>query len=292
MIKMMTNGKFFIATALNDAVATLSLNNSIETPRLDAEVLLCDVLNCERISLVINKDKELTSSEYELFESFISRRKKNEPVSYITGKKEFMSLEFDVKEGILIPRPDTEILVENIIEVYKDTSVKILDLCTGSGAIAVSLAYYLKNASVIAVDKFDICTEIAAQNAKKHNVSDRVCVIKADVLDNFSVDEQIDCIVSNPPYIRSEVLTSLPRDVKNYEPDYALDGGNDGLIFYRKITEYASKKLKYSGMLAFEIGYDQGESVKKIIENSGSFKDISILKDLAGLDRVVTAEKG
>lgn len=288
---MTTNGNISIATALNNAVANLSLNKSIETPRLDAEVLLCDVLGCERIFLVINKDKVLSQSEYEQFSSYILRRAQNEPVSYIIGKREFMSLEFNVQKGILVPRPDTEILVEKIIDIYKDHSAKILDLCTGSGAIAVSLAYYLKDSTVIAVDKYDICVQTATKNAKKHGVSNRVHVIKADVLDDFSADEQIDCIVSNPPYIKSEVLSTLPSDVKNYEPDYALDGGNDGLIFYRKITEYASKKLNSCGLLAFEIGFDQGESVRKIIEESGDFVNIEILKDLAGLDRVITAEK-
>lgn len=288
---MTTNGKFSIATALNNAVANLSLNKSIETPRLDAEVLLCDVLGCERIFLVINKDKNLSKSEYEQFSSYILRRAQNEPVSYIIGKREFMSLEFNVQKGILVPRPDTEILVEKIIDIYKNRSAKILDLCTGSGAIAVSLAYYLKDSTVIAVDKYDICVKTATENSKKHSVSNRVHVIKADVLDDFSVDEQIDCIVSNPPYIKSEVLTTLPSDVKDYEPDYALDGGSDGLIFYRKIAEYASNKLDSCGLLAFEIGFDQGESVSKIIEETGNFVNIEVSKDLAGLDRVITAEK-
>ena len=288
---MTTNGKFSIATALNNAVANLSLNKSIETPRLDAEVLLCDVLGCERIFLVINKDKVLSQSEYEQFSSYILRRAQNEPVSYIIGKREFMSLEFNVQKGILVPRPDTEILVEKIIDIYKNRSAKILDLCTGSGAIAVSLAYYLKDSTVIAVDKYDICVQTATENSKKHGVSNRVHVIKADVLDDFSVDEQIDCIVSNPPYIKSEVLTTLPSDVRDYEPDYALDGGSDGLIFYRKIAEYASNKLDSCGLLAFEIGFDQGKSIKNIIKNTNDFKNISTFKDLAGLDRVVTAEK-
>ena len=288
---MTTNGKFSIATALNNAVANLSLNKSIETPRLDAEVLLCDVLGCERIFLVINKDKILSRLEYEQFSSYILRRAQNEPVSYIIGKREFMSLEFNVQKGILVPRPDTEILVEKIIDIYKNRSAKILDLCTGSGAIAVSLAYYLKDSTVIAVDKYDICVKTATENSKKHGVSNRVHVIESDVLDDFSVEEQIDCIVSNPPYIKSQVLTTLPSDVKDYEPDYALDGGSDGLIFYRKITEYASNKLNSCGLLAFEIGFDQGESVSKIIEETGNFVNIEVSKDLAGLDRVITAEK-
>ena len=288
---MMINGNMTISAALQHAIASLSENNSIETPRLDAEVLLCHILKCDRVFLVVNKDKTLTDGEISLFEEFIKRRKTNEPVSYITGIREFMSLEFDVSNGILIPRPDTEVLVERLIENYKNKSVNFLDLCTGSGAIAVSLLYHINNAKCIAVDKYDICIEIALKNAQKHNVSERLKLIKDDVLKEFDCDDDIDCIVSNPPYIETEVLDSLSSDVKDYEPLYALDGGKDGLIFYRKITEYAIKKLKKSGLLAFEIGYNQGQSVIKIIEETNEFNSIEIIRDLAGHDRVIIAEK-
>ena len=288
---MTINGKMTIATALNDAVATLSLNNSIESPRLDAEVLLCNILKCERISLVINKDKSLSDSEYALFSDFVLRRQKNEPVSYIIGSKEFMSLDFYVTNGVLIPRPDTEILVEKIIEIFKDKQADIIDLCTGSGAIAISLAYYLDKCSFVAIDKYDICLETAQKNAKKHSVDERIDFIKADVLENLSISKEFDCIVSNPPYIKNVVLSSLPADVKNFEPEYALDGGDDGLIFYRKITDFACKSLKKGGVLAYEIGFDQGESVRKILNDTGEFLNISVIKDLAGLDRVVIGEK-
>ena len=156
---MMTNGKITVATALNDAVAALSLNETIENPRLDAEVLLCSILDCERIFLVINKNQILDEKKLSLFNEHITRRANNEPVSYITGTREFMSLDFDVSSGILIPRPDTEILVEEIIALYKDKSPVILDLCTGSGAIAVSLAHYIQNATVFAIDKYDVCIQ-------------------------------------------------------------------------------------------------------------------------------------
>lgn len=288
---MMTNGKMTIATALNDAVATLSLNKTIENPRLDAEVLLCEVLKCERIFLVINKDKPISDDEFTLFSDFIARRHKNEPVSYIIGTKEFMSLDFYVTDGVLIPRPDTEILVEKVIELFKNKQANIVDLCTGSGAIAVSLAYYLDKCSFIAVDKYDICLETAQQNAKKHGVDKRIDFIKADVLENFELSKEFDCIVSNPPYIRKDVLSSLPDDVKNFEPEYALDGGDDGLIFYRKITDFACTSLKKGGVLGYEIGFDQGESVCKILDDTDEFSNISVIKDLAGLDRVVIAEK-
>lgn len=288
---MMTNGKITIATALSDAVAALSLNKSIETPRLDAEVLLCYVLGCERITLIIEKDKPLNEEDLKRYNVYINRRVSNEPVSYITKSREFMSLDFDVSDGILIPRPDTEILVEEIIKIYKDKKVSILDLCTGSGAIAVSLAHYLNDCSVTAVDKYDVCIKIASKNAKKHNVQNKISFVCADVLEPFDVNNDFDCIVSNPPYIKSEVLTTLPSDVKDYEPLYALDGGNDGLIFYRKITEFACNKLKSGGILAFEIGFDQGESVRKIIEDTCVFQNIKVIDDLAGLNRVVIAEK-
>jgi len=267
------------------------LNKSITTQRLDAEVLLCHILNCERIDLIINKDKVLDKKSVSLFFDYVKRRANNEPVSYITKTKEFMSLEFDVEEGILIPRPDTEILVEEIINLYKDKSSKILDLCTGSGAIAVSLAHYLKNTSLTAVDKYDICLEITKKNAIKHNVDKRINIIKKDVLKPLSIDDDFDCIVSNPPYIKSDVLTTLPVDVRDYEPIYALDGGNDGLIFYKKITDFAKSKLKPGGILAYEIGYDQAESVKDLIKRTNSFEEIKIINDLSGLNRVIIAKK-
>lgn len=291
MIKMMTDGKKTVALALLDAFATLKTNDTIDTPRLDAEILLCYVLNCERIDLVINKDTVLDENSVRVFNDYINRRVKNEPISYITEKKEFMSLNFYVTDGILIPRPDTEILVEEIIKIYKDKDAKILDLCTGSGAIAVSLAHYLNNATLTAVDKFDICIKTASKNAIINNVADRVNVVKKDVLEPFDVDGDFDCIVSNPPYIKTDVLSTLSKDVKDFEPMYALDGGNDGLIFYRKITDFALKKLKSGGILAFEIGFDQGLEVQNIIKDTHSFKEIKLLKDLADLDRVIIAEK-
>ena len=288
---MMTNGNMTVAAALGLAVAALSLNKTIDTPRLDAEILLCHVLGCERITLVIDKDKLLTEEEAALFDSFINRRTKNEPVSYITGLKEFMSLDFFVKDGILIPRPDTEILVEEIMKIYKNKNTKILDLCTGSGAIAVSLAHYLADAEITAVDKYEICLDIAKKNAKKHNVENRVKIVSCDVLSPFDIDGDFDCIVSNPPYIKSDVLATLSDDVKNFEPAYALDGGNDGLIFYRKITDFAAKKLKKDGILAFEIGFDQAEDVTNIIKYSQCFCDIKVINDLSGQNRVILAKK-
>ncbi len=291
MTKTTTNGKITIKDALTFGTDRLSSNTTLDTPRLDAEILMCHILGCERIFLTINKDRILTVDEHQQFNSLIERRYLNEPVSYITNSREFMSLDFSVTNGILIPRPDTEILVETIIEKFKESAVNILDLCTGSGAVGVSLAYYLKKSKIVAVDKYEVCIETAKKNALKNGVDDRIVFLKKDVLEKLEFSEEFDCIVSNPPYVRNEVLATLPKDVLHYEPIYALDGGDDGLLFYRAITEFASKKLRKKGILAFEIGYDQGESVKHIIEKTGCFYNIEVINDLSGLNRVITAEK-
>ena len=290
---MTTNGNLTIAEACALATKELSENKTIDSPRLDCEVILSHILKCERIDLILNGSNFLKKEHATLFFDMIKKRKNNTPVSYITGVKEFMSLDFFAQEGVLIPRPETEILVEKIIAFYKDNKIpEILDLCTGSGAIAVSLAHYLKKAKVFAIDKFDICVETAEKNAKIHNVSDRCNIIKGDVLDDFSCETKFDCIVSNPPYIKKDVLSTLPKDVKDFEPDYALDGGDDGLIFYRKIVEIAKTHLKDGGLLAFEIGFDQGEDVKYLIDETRVFQTVLVEKDYANQDRIVMAIKG
>lgn len=289
---MTINGNITIDTALKDAIKELSENKTISTPRLDCEILLCFLLNCKRIDLILNKDSILQKDVYAVFAELVNRRLQNEPVSYLTGKKEFMSLDFFVEPGILIPRPETEFLVEYIIENLKDKkNPTVLDLCTGSGAIAVSIAHYIPNASVTAVDKFDICVSTAQKNADALSVSDRVSVILADVLEDFTCSDTFQCIVSNPPYIQKDVLSTLPKDVKDFEPMYALNGGEDGLVFYRRIIEISEKLLVPNGILVFEIGHDQGYDVSRLLENSNMFLDISVTKDYAGLDRMVTAKK-
>ena len=155
----------------------------------------------------------------------------------------------------------------------------------------MSLAYYLKDAHITAVDKFDICINTASKNIDKYNLSDRVSVIKKDVLENLEIVGDFDCVVSNPPYIKTDVLSTLPADVKDFEPQYALDGGDDGLIFYKKITDFAKNKLNSGGILAYEIGFDQGVTVTEIIEKTQYFKEIRIVDDLSGQNRVITAKK-
>ena len=289
---MTINGKKDLASILRFGVEMLSENDSILSPRLDAEILLCHILKMKRIDLVLKKDTVLSDENVRAFISFLKRRLHNEPVSYITGEKEFMSLSFHVLPGILIPRPETELLVERIVEELKTHSApRILDLCTGSGAIAISTTHYLKTATVTAVDKFDVCIKTAEENAENIGVNERVNVIKADVFEELPLKEPFDCIVSNPPYIKNKVLSTLPEDVKKHEPMYALDGGLDGLNFYRRIVSVSETLLKPDGLLAFEIGYDQGTSVPNLIKENGNFKDIKVLKDYAGQNRIVTAYK-
>ena len=290
---MTINGKITIKDALSYGTKMLSETGNIDVPLLECEILLGYILNIERIKLYLDRDRLLNDSEKEAFLSVLKRRIEYEPVSYITNNKEFMSLSFYVEKGVLIPRPETETLVELILNELKGKKdMSILDICTGSGSIAVSLAYYLKDSKLTAIDKYDVCIKAAKINAEKYNLTDRIEFVKADILNDTITDEKFDCIVSNPPYIKKETLSSLPEDVKNYEPEYALDGGDDGLIFYRKITSIAENNLIDEGLLFFEIGFEQGKDVCEILNKSGKFKNIKVTKDLAGLDRIVTAVKG
>jgi len=254
--------------------------------RFESELLLSFVLKKERIYLAVHNNEEITDDKCDLFFDYINRRANGEPHSYITGTKEFMSLDFSVCPGVLIPRPDTETLVCDVIERYKGKSPEILDICTGSGAIAISLAKYIKGAIVDALDISDICIEKALQNAISNGVQDRVSIIKADILKGYDSDKKYDCIVSNPPYIKTDVIPTLMKDVRDFEPLLALDGGKDGLIFYKKISALAPLLLKVNGTLSFEIGHEQSEEVKCILLENG-FKDIEFQKDLAGIYRVV-----
>ncbi len=289
---MTTNGKKTIAEALSEGIRKLSVNKSISSPRLDCEILLGELLSLNRMELFLHSGDEISEEDYLRFSDLTDRRLMNEPVAYLTEKKEFMSLEFYVKPGILIPRPETEFLVEYIINRFRNRSaVTVLDLCTGSGAIAVSVAHYLEKSIVYAVDKYDVCIETTQKNCVLNRVDDCVTVIKADILDDISFSESFDCLVSNPPYIEKDVLSTLPLDVKGFEPMYALDGGSDGLIFYRRIITLAQQLIKPGGVLVLEIGFNQGESVSGLIKASNCFEHISITKDYAGLDRMITAQK-
>lgn len=258
----------------------LILKESNIDPR-EARLLLAYSMGISQSDLI--KAISCTEEEYKKCILATKRRAAGEPFAYIVGSKEFMKLNFIVNEHVLIPRDDTEILIEEAIKLKRKS---VLDMCTGSGCIAISLAKYIENACVDAVDISENALEIARKNAEINNV--KVDFISSNLFENIS--KKYDLIVSNPPYIPSENISDLQCEVKN-EPHLALDGGKDGLDFYREISKQALNYLNDSGILMYEIGYDQGESVPNILKECG-YEDIRIIKDLSGNDRVVIARKG
>ena len=258
------------------------------TPRLDVEILLQKSLgDVDRLYILLNLDKVLSEDEEKTFIKYINERLENRPIAYIVGNREFMGLDFYVKEGVLIPRPDTEILVEEVIELAKNKgNINILDIGTGSGAITVSLAKYLPNAKITSVDIEDIPLEVGRINAKSNEVEDRIEFVKSNLFENIDKDMKFDIIVSNPPYIKREVVETLDKQVKDYEPYTALEGGEDGLDFYREITKQSKSYLKEKGILAYEVGHDQSEDVSKLMINGG-YTNIYTKQDLQGFERVV-----
>ena len=264
------------------------LENISDTPRLDVELLLKKALgDVDSMYIRMNLDKQLNDEQEKYFLEMIKDRLNQRPIAYIIGNREFMGLDFFVKEGVLIPRPDTETLVEEIINICNNKiGLNILDIGTGSGAITVSLAKYLDKSHVVSVDISDIALEIASKNAVSNNVDERIDFIKSDVFSNVSDQARFDIIVSNPPYIRKADISGLDRQVKDFEPYNALEGGEDGLDFYRRITEESRGYLKQNGILAYEVGHDQASDVSKIMQQNG-FKGIYTKCDLQGFERVV-----
>lgn len=260
----------------------------IDTARLDTQLLLGNVLNKDKLYLMVHNDEKVNENFKKKFLKLIDRRKNKEPIKYILGQGDFYGLDFYVEEGVLIPRSDTEVLVEKVLSMIdEEDSISICDLCSGSGAIGIALAYYRKNINVDAIDYYSIPEKITKRNIERHNLQERVKFIKSDLLSEvIAQNKKYEILVSNPPYIKEEEIDSLMNDVKDYEPRTALSGGEDGLIFYRRIVDESKKVLKNNGILAFEIGYDQGNSVKNLMEQNG-YNEVQVIKDLAGLDRVV-----
>ena len=248
---------------------------------LDTRLLLAHFLGKDKLFVMTNPDFEVDNVDG--FFALLDRRAKGEPIAYIIGKVEFMSLEFKVNRHTLIPRPDTETLVELAIEQIGDGNAKFLDIGTGSGCIAVSVAKYCSNARGVAVDISSEALAMAKHNAGLHNVD--IEFIEMDILTDFPKGE-FDIIVSNPPYIEEGVIPQLENNVKDYEPFGALCGGTDGLDFYKRISGEARYALKAGGMLAFEVGHTQHEAVAQIMKNDG-YSDIAAVCDLSGIRRVV-----
>ena len=261
----------------------------IEDPHLEAEILLAHALKSERIKLYIDFEKEPDKMGLEVFKGYIARRIKREPTAYITGHKYFMSLDLKVTPDVLIPRPETELLIENAVELSRafDQKISALDIGTGSGAIAVSLAKFIDNIEVYATDSSKKALDVALENAKKHKVEGKIKFFEADL---FPKDGQkFDIIISNPPYIKTSDISGLQPEVKDFEPTTALDGGADGLEYYRRIIHAAGNYLKEGGFLLLEIGADQSIPVTGIINEKLRSKNVLMKKDIRGLDRVVIA---
>lgn len=258
----------------------------------DGVLILSKLLNVDKSYIYSFGEREVPKEIENKFVELMKKRKNGCPIQYLIEEKDFMGLNFYVKEGVLIPRFDTEILVEYVIghinEKYKNRNIKVLDLCSGSGAIALSIAYYCKNTFVYGVDISEEAIEVSNINKERFNL-DNVRFLKGDLfnaLKSINLESQFEIIVSNPPYIPKDEIENLERAVKDYEPVIALDGGKDGLEFYRRITGESRRYLNDGGLLIYEIGYNQGESVKRILESEG-FRNISILKDLQGHNRVI-----
>ncbi len=256
----------------------------IDSPT-DARMLLCRATGKDELYAAVHSAEPLGADAEERYKSYIARRAAREPAAYITGHREFMGLDFEVSPSVLIPRPETEFIVEYLIDNYGDRDVSIVDICTGSGAIAVSAAYYMKNCRVLGADISGGALEVAARNAERLGVADRVRFTAADALALTDFGERFDIIVSNPPYIPDEVVDTLETDVRDYEPHLALCGGGDGLKFYRAITAAAPKMLNPGGLIMFEVGFDQADAVAELMKKD--FCSIGYIRDLSGIKRIV-----
>ncbi|MBE8954249.1 MAG: peptide chain release factor N(5)-glutamine methyltransferase [Quinella sp. 2Q5] len=279
-----------VADVLSSATARL-IAGGIDSPRLDAEILLAHVLNWRRLMLYVDAEKILPAEKILRFNELIARRLTRIPVAYLVGTKEFFGLNFAVNESVLIPRPETEILVEGVGEFLRGLGreVTFADLGTGSGAIAVSMLKFVPSARAAMVDISAQALQVAKFNAAKFGVEGRAEFFCGDMF--APLDGKIfDAIVSNPPYIPAADISTLQAEVR-LEPRLALDGGADGLSFYRRIISDAPKFLSAGGLLAMEVGFNQAAAVKKILARDSRFSDIQTLRDLSGIERVVAAAR-
>ena len=260
------------------------LECEIEDASLDAWLLLEYVSGISRSWYFVHEDEEISENDIEEYQILIEQRGKHIPLQQLTKEAYFYGMKFFVNENVLIPRQDTEVLVEQVLSLSKGKeNLKLLDMCTGSGCILLALLANLKQASGTGVDLSEKALEVAQRNGKELGIE--VSGVQRDLFDKVS--GSYDIIVSNPPYIETSVIEGLMDEVKLYEPRMALDGTEDGLFFYREITMQAGKYLKNNGILAFEIGYNQGKAVSEFMKENG-YKEVQVLQDLAGLDRVVT----
>lgn len=260
----------------------------IEEAALDARLLLEYVCGTDRNTLLAHGEREVSEAEYERYSGLIAQRASHIPLQHLTGEQEFMGLTFMVNNKVLVPRQDTEVLVEEALRHLHD-GIRILDVGTGSGCILLSLLRYSNDCTGTGVDLSKEALAVARENYRRlleQRPDMEACFIESDLFAELLTGQQYEMIISNPPYIRTDVINTLMPEVREHEPWMALDGQADGLYFYREITSQAGKYLTRGGMLFYEIGYDQAEDVCKIMEREG-FREIEVVKDFAGLDRVV-----
>ncbi len=259
-------------------------------------MILSHILEKDRAWLITHNNDSLNNERLRLFADAIDRRSTREPLQYIIGRQEFWGLEFIVAHDVLIPRPETELVVETAIKVlqHASTQTTIVDLCTGSGCVAVSLAKELANARIFAVDKSSQALAVARENAQRHGVSDRIRFLEGDLyapLEELDIRGLVDVITANPPYIRSGDLPMLQPEVRDYEPELALIAGTEGTEIQQKIIERATVFLEKHGTLIMEMGMGQAEILKRMVDEARTYDRPEILKDLAGIDRVLVVKK-
>jgi len=264
----------------------------VDAPRLSAELLLSHVLGLRRIELYTQYNKVVAQEQLTQLRGLVKRAGEHEPVAYLVGRTEFYSIEFEVTPDCLIPRPETELLVQRSIELLRKRTgpQSVCDLCTGCGIVAVAIAKNVPDAKVIATDISEPALAVAAKNVEKHKLADRIELRHGDLFEPLVPQlDLFDVIACNPPYVSAAEYEALEKNVKDYEPRIALYAGQEGLDVYRRIVEKVGQFLKPDGILLLEIGYQQGPTVRELLEQTGVFAQIRIDKDLQGHDRVVAA---
>ena len=295
---MSSPGEVWTVKKLLEWTAGFLGRKAVDSPRLAAEMLLGHVLSLPRIQLYARFDRELEAAELARFRDLVKRAGEHEPVQYLVGVAHFYNLEFRVTRDVLIPRPDTETLVENVVGTLKIAAdpaaagaTRVLDLCTGSGCVAVALARQLPSANVVAVDISAAAVAVARGNVEKLEVAGRVDVREGDLFAAVAGEPPFDVIVANPPYIPSGDIAALDRNVRDYEPRLALDGGGDGLDFHRRILADALRHLTDGGRVFIEMQFDQGPRLKELAESSGAWGEVRVLRDFEGRGRVLSVRK-